>query len=121
MNEHDSRVGRRTDQDALCCIDPTTPLPRVLERVRTRWVGVAKRLNGNCCCLITAATKYILFRYEGIPYSVTCESFSMDWDVYGAHFEEIVDSLRCLGCKLYFCDTRPRSVPSEKPEKKGEE
>ena len=106
MNEHDSRVGRRTDQDELCWIDPKTPLPRALERVRSRWIKEAKRLNGRCCCLITAATKYILFRYNGIPYSVTRESFSMDWDVYGPHFDEIVDSLRCIGCTLYFCDMR---------------
>ena len=121
MDVGDSREDGRRGRDELCRIDPTVPLPRALERVRTRWIGVAKRLNGNCCCLITAATKYILFRYEGILYSVTCESFSMDWDVYGAHFDEIVDSLRSIGCELYFCNARPRSVSSEKAKKKGEE
>ena len=119
MNERESCVGKRTDLDALCWIDPTMPLPQVLEKVRTRWIRAAKSLNGNCCCLVTAATEYILFRYEGIPYVVSKESFSMDWGIYGSHFDEIVDSLRRLGCTLYFSDVRSRSVPPEETEKNG--
>ena len=117
MDEGDSREDGRRGRDEFCCIDPTAPLPRALERVRTRWIGVAKRLSGNCCCLIAAATKYILFRYERISYSVARESFSMDWDVYGAHFDEIVDSLRCLGCKPFFSNVRPQKLPRDYKDK----
>ncbi len=80
-------------------IDPITPLPAELSRLRNRWLEEAKKLNGNCLCLIPPADDVIVFRLRRRLYAVRRESFSMDNHAFEVSYDEICRDLERIGCE----------------------
>ncbi len=81
-------------------IEPNTPLPVPLARLRKHWLDDAKALNGNCLCLVPVAPTTIVFRYQGQLYELRRESICMDEDAFEVSFEEILRDLERLGCEI---------------------
>jgi hypothetical protein len=96
---HVARI-RKTLGDANATpilIDPITPLPPRLSKLREHWLEDAKELNGNCCCMIPCAPDAILFRYDGRLYALCRESVAMDWHAFEVSFDEICRDLKKIG------------------------
>ena len=99
MNNHNIEHGSLSQP---IHIDASMELPEELSKVREKWQGFAKTMNGNGVCLICMDVEKIVFNYREKLYEVDRDTFCMDRDFFEFAYEDICEDLISIGCKIKF-------------------